>query len=62
MSRRTTGPDDPRDLAPPGVEDQMLRDWAAVGIRRLERHLARFAEFEEYLQRRGADADPTGEA
>ena len=58
-----TGSDEHRDLPPPaGVEDQMLRDWAEVGIRRLERHLARFAEFEEYLQRRHAGADPTGEA
>jgi len=27
----------------------MVRDWAAVGLRRLEAHLALHAAFEEYL-------------
>jgi len=27
----------------------MVRDWAAVGLRRMEAHLALYAAFEEYL-------------
>jgi hypothetical protein len=34
----------------------MIRDWAAVGLRRLEAHLALHAAFEEYLRRHGLTA------
>lgn len=33
----------------------MVRDWARIGIRRLERLLALNAEFDDYLRRRGGD-------
>jgi hypothetical protein len=39
--------------APPELDDQMLADWAAVGIRRLQVLLARHAAFCEFLRRRG---------
>jgi hypothetical protein len=35
----------------------MLADWAAVGLRRLEVHLARHAAFCEFLRDRRADGD-----
>jgi len=39
----------------------MLADWAAVGLRRLEAHLARQAAFCEFLDERAGDADDDGE-
>jgi hypothetical protein len=35
----------------------MVADWAAVGLRRLEAHLARHAAFCEFLDQRGDAAD-----
>lgn len=34
----------------PSVEDQMLRDWASSGIRRMEHHLLVQARFAAYLR------------
>ena len=48
-----------RDLEPLPPEEQMVRDWAAVGLRRLEAHLALHAAFEEYLG--GGGEPPTDE-
>ena len=42
---------DPR----PTLDEQMLADWAAVGLRRLEAHLALQAAFCEFLARQDAD-------
>lgn len=46
----------------PSVEDQMLRDWASSGIRRMEHHLLVQARFAAYLRsigtREPARADP----
>ena len=45
---------DPR----PALDEQMLADWAAVGLRRLEAHLARQAAFCDFLRQRGSDDEP----
>lgn len=45
----------------PPLDEQMLADWAAVGLRRLEAHLARRAAFCEFLRRRSRDAEPPQE-
>jgi hypothetical protein len=37
------------------VREQMILDWTAAGLRRLEAHLARHAAFEEYCRHRGRD-------
>lgn len=37
------------------VAEQMIFDWSAVGIRRLERYLARCAAFEEYCRATGRE-------
>jgi len=39
------------------IQEQMLSDWAAVGLRRLEAHLAVQAAFCEFLRQRRRDAD-----
>jgi len=39
------------------LDDQMLADWASVGLRRLERHLARQAAFCDFLRRRRSGAE-----
>lgn len=44
---------DPR----PALDEQMLADWAAVGLRRLEAHLALHAAFCEFLRQQAPDAD-----
>ena len=44
---------DPR----PALDEQMLADWASVGLRRLEAHLARHAEFCEFLRERPSAPD-----
>lgn len=44
---------DPR----PALDEQMLADWAAVGLRRLEAHLALHAAFCEFLRQQTRDAD-----
>ena len=52
--------DHERASGAPGVEDQMIRDWASSGIRRLEHHLlvqARFAAYLRSIERR-APPDP----
>ena len=46
---------------PRPLDEQMLADWAAVGLRRLEAHLARQAAFCEFLDERAGDADDDGE-
>ncbi|MGD9696790.1 MAG: hypothetical protein AB7V42_14160 [Thermoleophilia bacterium] len=38
------------------VDAQMLADWAAVGLRRLEAHLARHAAFRAFLDGRNGVA------
>lgn len=43
------------------LDEQMLADWAAVGLRRLEAHLALQAAFCDFLRRRQSDADPPQE-
>lgn len=45
-----------RDAAP-SVEDQLILDWSALGILRLERHLRLHAEFRRYLEARDRAAD-----
>lgn len=37
------------------VREQMILDWSAAGLRRLERHLARHAAFEEYCRQAGRE-------
>jgi hypothetical protein len=37
------------------IREQMITDWSAVGLRRLERYLARCAEFEEYCRLSGRE-------
>lgn len=44
---------DPR----PALDEQMLADWAAVGLRKLEAHLARQAAFCDFLREQSRDAD-----
>jgi hypothetical protein len=44
---------DPR----PALDEQMLADWAAVGLRRLEAHLALHAAFCEFLRQQSHDVD-----
>ncbi len=39
------------------LDEQMLADWAAVGLRRLEAHLARQAAFCEFLSQQEREAD-----
>jgi hypothetical protein len=39
------------------VDEQMLADWASVGLRRLEAHLARHAAFCDFLRERPAGED-----
>lgn len=34
----------------PPLDEQMVADWASVGLRRLEAHLARHAAFCEFLR------------
>jgi len=43
------------------LDEQMLADWAAVGLRKLETHLARQAAFCDFLRERSCDADPRQE-
>jgi hypothetical protein len=44
------------------LDEQMLSDWAAVGLRRLEAHLALHAAFCEFLRRQSRDADDREES
>jgi hypothetical protein len=39
------------------LDEQMLADWAAVGLRKLEALLARHAAFCDFLRDRRPDAD-----
>ena len=39
------------------VEEEMLRDWATVGLQRLEDHLAQQAAFATWVERREAGVD-----
>jgi len=39
------------------LDEQMLADWAAVGLRRLEAHLARHAAFCDFLHERPVEPD-----
>jgi hypothetical protein len=39
------------------LDEQMLADWASVGLRRLEAHLARHAAFCEFLRERPTAPD-----
>ncbi len=39
------------------LDEQMLADWASVGLRRLEAHLARHAAFCDFLRERPAARD-----
>jgi hypothetical protein len=52
-----TDPDPRRPL-----DEQMLADWAAVGLRRLEAHLARHAEFCDFLRERPRQSDDREES
>lgn len=45
---------------PRDVEDQMVHDWAMVGLRRLERHLAKWSDFHDFLDRRSREDDNRG--
>lgn len=39
------------------LDEQMLADWATVGLRRLEAHLARHADFCEFLRQQSQHPD-----
>jgi hypothetical protein len=41
----------------PDVDSAWIADWAAEGIRALERHLARQAAFQAYLRDHDLDSD-----
>ncbi len=46
----------------PTLDEQMLADWAAVGLRRLEAHLARHAAFCDFLHERPFEPDDREES
>ncbi len=43
------------DRLPP-LDEQMVADWAAVGLRKIEAHLAAHAAFCDFLRARGTSA------